>query len=146
MTPPAQMPEPFDTIQQAIITKLDAGSMKCYDHMPLELYATPSAYLQPTDAVPAYLTTGHGDVGIGEVPYALRYFVSLEQDPRRAWVVALDGVRAIYDAFEDTTLGGQVRSASLARGVSIDAVEMGKSSRPMLMVEAIVTVKPTQYA
>lgn len=139
------MPEPFATIEAAIIARLDTEGVKCYDHQPLELYGVPSAYLQVTDAVPDYARADQGEVSIGLVSYSLKYFVSLEGDERIATIQANAGVRAVYRAFAAASLGGSVRDARIER-VSIDPVEFGRDRRPMLLVEAMVQVKPRAYA
>lgn len=138
------MPEPFATIQTAVIAQLLAQDITCYDHMPFELYGVPSAYLVPTDAQADYGRADQGEVAIGATTYALRYFVSLEGSERAASVQSLEGVRAIYRAFHDATLGGAVRDARIDR-MSIDPVEFGRDARPMLMVEADITIKPRTY-
>lgn len=139
------MPEPFKTIQDAIVAKLLVEGITCYDHHPLELYGVPSAYLQASDALPDYERADQGEVKIGRVPYTLRYYVSLEQDPKVAHEQAYEGVRKIYRAFASATLGGTVRDAAIDR-VSIDPVEMGSDGRPLFLVEATVSIRPASYA
>lgn len=138
------MPEPFATIQTAIIDKLADESITCHDHHPLELYGVPSAYLQAQDALADYERADQGEVKIGKVPYSLRYYVSLEQDPKVAHEQAYEGVRKIYRAFAGATLGGMVKDARVER-ISIDPVVFGNENRPMLLVEATVEVKPASY-
>lgn len=137
------MPEPFKTIQEAIVAELAAVGMTCYDHLPLELYGVPSAYLSATDAQASYGRSDQGELTIGQVPYSLKYFVSLEGDERVATVQAYAGVAAIYSAFTDASLSGRVRDARI-EACSIDMVEFGKNARPMLLVEATLQIKPTQ--
>lgn len=139
------MPEPFATIQSAIIAKLATESITCYDHHPLELYGVPSAYLQATDALPDYERADQGEVKIGMVPYLLRYYVSLEQDPKVAHEQAYEGVRKIYRAFAGARLNNTVLDARIER-VAIDPVEVGSNARPMLLVEASVQIRPASYA
>lgn len=138
------MPEPFATIQSAIAAKLLVEGITCYDHLPLELYGVPSAYLSVTDAVPDYGRADQGELTIGQVPYSLKYFVSLEGDERVATMQAYSGVRAIYRAFTGATLGGLVRDARIER-VAVDMVEFGTNRRPMLLVEATLQIRPRQY-
>lgn len=137
------MPEPFKTIQDAIIAELLAVGMTCYDHLPLELYGVPSAYLSATDAVTGYGRSDQGELTIGQIPYSLKYFVSLEGNERVAHVQAYEGVATIYSAFVDASLSGRVRDARI-EACSIDMVEFGKNARPMLLVEASLVVKPGQ--
>lgn len=138
------MPEPFATIHAGIAAQLLAEGITCYDHLPLELYGAPSAYLTATDMTAGYMKAGQGELLIGMVPYSLKYFVSLEGDPRVAWAQAYSGVRSMYRAFANATLDGAVRDLAFER-VSIDPVEMGANRRPMLLVEATLQVKPGQY-
>jgi hypothetical protein len=139
------MPEPFKTIQEAIVAALLAESITCYDHLPLELYGVPSAYLSATDTVADYMRSDQGEVKIGRVPYSLKYFVSLEGDERVATVQAYSGLRAIHRALAEATLDGSVRDVRIER-TSVDMVEFGKQQRPMLLVEATLDVRPTSYA
>jgi hypothetical protein len=138
------MPEPFETIQDAIIAELADEGITCYNHHPIELYPIPSAYLQATDAHPDYERADQGEVKIGRIPYALRYYVSLEGSEEVAHEQAYEGVRKIYRAFAAAGLGGRVRDARIER-VSIDPVEYGREGRPMLLVEASVEIRPTSY-
>lgn len=138
------MPEPFEAIQTAIIARLQAESITCYNHHPIELYGVPSAYLQAQDALPDYERADQGEVKIGKVPYSLRYYVSLEQDPLVAHEQAYEGIRKIFRAFSGALLGGAVKDARIER-VSIDPVEYGAQARPMLLVEATVEVRPASY-
>jgi hypothetical protein len=138
------MPEPFKTVQDAIISKLETEGITCYDHFPIELYGVPSAYLQAQDVMPDYQRADQGEVKIGSINFALRYFVSLEGDIRVAHVQAYEGIRKVYRAFSGATLGGVVRDAMIER-VSIDPVELGASRRPMLLVETIVNIRPSSY-
>jgi hypothetical protein len=144
MTTPA-MPEPFATIHAAVAAKLLTEGITCHDHLPLELYGSPSAYLTATDAQAGSYRSDQGELLIGLIPYSLKYFVSLEGDPQVAWAQAYSGARAMYRAFAAASLGGAVRDARIDR-VSFDPVEMGSNRRPMLLVEASVLIKPTQYA
>lgn len=139
------MPEPFATIQSAIIAKLSTESITCYDHHPIELYGVPSAYLQVTDALPDYERADQGEVKIGLVSYVLRYYVSLEQDPKVAHEQAYEGVRKFYRAFGGARLNNTVLDARIER-ISIDPVEFGRDARPMLMVEATVQIRPASYS
>jgi hypothetical protein len=139
------MPEPFDTIQDAIVSKLLTEGITCYNHAPLELYGVPSAYLQATDATADYERADQGEVKIGAVSYTLRYYVSLEQDPLVAHEQAYSGVRSLFRAFAGATLGGVVKDARIMR-TSIDPVEFGRDARPMLMVEADLSIKPASYS
>lgn len=139
------MPEPFATIHDAITDKLATEGITCYDHLPLELYGVPSAYLSAQDVTAAEYRADQGELLIGYASYSLKYFVSLEQDARIAWNQAYDGVRSVYRAFAGASLGGRVRDARVER-VSIDPVEMGSNRRPMLLVEATVLIKPAQYS
>jgi hypothetical protein len=139
------MPEPFETIQDAIISRLSAESITCYNHAPLELYAVPSAYLQATDAIADYERADQGEVKIGRVNYVLRYYVSLEQDPMVAHEQAYEGIRKLYRAFAGATLSGTVKDARIER-TSIDPVEFGRDARPMLMVEADLVIRPASYS
>ena len=86
------MPEPFATIHAAVEAKLLVEGVTCYDHLPLELYGVPSAYLTVTDALPDYGRADQGELAIGQVPYSLKYFVSLEGDERESSTV--DAARA----------------------------------------------------
>lgn len=138
------MPEPFATIHAAVSAKLLVEGMTCYDHLPLELYGVPSAYLTVTDALPDYGRADQGELTIGQVPYSLKYFVSLEGDERVATMQAYSGVRSIYRAFTGASLGGLVRDARIDR-VTVDMVEFGTNRRPMLLVEASLQIKPRQY-
>lgn len=138
------MPEPFKTVTETIISQLDTEGITCYDHHPIELYGVPSAYLQASDAMPDYERADQGEVKIGLLPFVLRYYVSLEQDVRVAHVQAYEGIRKIYRAFSGATLGGVVRDATIER-VSLDPVEMSANRRPMLLVEAVVQIRPASY-
>lgn len=144
MADPTTMPEPFASIQTAIVAALATEDITCYDYEPLELFGAPSAYLRATDASADYGRAHQGELFIGLVPYSLKYFVSLERNERNATAQAYDGVRSMFSAFADATLGGAVRDIRVER-VSIDPVEMGADRRPMLLVEASLQVRPAQY-
>jgi len=138
------MPEPFDTIQQAIIAKLALEGVTCYDHQPASLYGTPSAYLVVTDAPPDYRRSDQGEIAIGSVSYSLRYYVDFSDGEQVAYAVAYTGIRKLYAGLSSGTLGGSVRACEIQR-VDVDPVEFGANQRPMLLVEFSLVVRPAQY-
>lgn len=143
MTTPA-MPEPFDTIHTAIISRLLSEGITCYDHHPIELYGVPSAYLSVTDATPGYLRADQGELKLGQIEYKLRFYASLEQSVQVAHAIVYDAMRSVCAVFSSGTLGGVVKAAEITR-MSVDPVQSGPNNRPMLLLEVDVSVKPTQY-
>lgn len=139
------MPEPFKTVQDAIIAKLADDGITCHDHRPVELYGVPSAYLVAADVGADYMRAAQGEVGIGSVTYRLQYFVDFAESEQVATAVALGGVRKIFAALAAGTLGGKVRACEIT-DCRIDPIEWGAGRRPMLMVDVGVMVRPAQYA
>lgn len=136
--------EPFETIQQAILTKLAAEGVTAYDHLPIELYPIPSAYLMAADIVPDYARSDQGEVAIGRVDYTLRYFVPFDGDPLVAHRLVLEGARKVMRAVSSATLGMEVQGASVDR-MSIDPVQDATNDRPMLLLEVVLQVRPGHY-
>ncbi len=143
MSTPA-MPEPFAAVQAAIISRLLAEGITCYDHHPIELCGVPSAYLSVTDAMPGYLRADQGELKLGQLDYKLRFYASLEQSVQVAHAIVYDAMRSVCAVFSSGTLGGVVKEASIER-MSVDPVQSGPNNRPMLLLEVDVRVKPTQY-
>lgn len=139
------MPEPFATVQNAIIDRLAGEGVTAYDHRPIELYGLPSAYLVAGDIAPAYMRADQGKIGVGSITYQLQFYVDFGESEQVATAVALDGVRRIFAALGSATLGGKVRDCAID-SVRIDPVEWGASRRPMLLVDVGVRVKPAQYS
>lgn len=139
------MPEPFATVQGAIIDRLAAEGITAYDHRPVELYGVPSAYLVASDVAASYRRADQGEIGVGSVSYQLQYFVDFGESEQVATAVALSGVRSIFAALSGATLGGKVRDCTI-ESVRIDPIEWGAGRRPMLMVDVAVVVKPAQYS
>lgn len=139
------MPEPFATVQRAIIDRLADEGVTAFDHRPVELYGLPSAYLVAGDIAPSYMRADQGEVLIGSVSYALQFYVDFSDAEQVATAVALDGVRRIFAALSSATLGGKVRDCTI-ESVRIDPIEWGAARRPMLLVDVGVVVKPAQYS
>jgi hypothetical protein len=138
------MPEPFKTVQDAIIARLAAQGITCYDHHPIELYGVPSAYLSVSDATAGYMRADQGEVLLGSIEYKLRYYASLEQSVQVAHAIIYSGMRSVMAAFNHSTLGGEVADASVER-MAVDPVQSGPNNKPMLLLEVDVRVKPKQY-
>lgn len=140
------MPAPFSTIQTALKTKLVAQGLSVYEYHPAgHLPKVPAVYMQASDAIPDYMRVDQGEVKLGEISYKLYYYTRLDKDARLAHEDAYLGVKRIVAALSDASLGLKVRDARIER-VSIDMVQMESDQRPMLLVEADLTIKPAQYA
>lgn len=138
------MPEPFRTVFAALVEKLSAYDFEVYDHQPIDLYGVPSIYLIVQDVVPDYTRSDQSDIRIGMIALQVRYFAALDGDVQAAHVQVYDAIRRVYAALADTTLGLKVNDTRIER-TAIDPVQMGRSERPMLMVEFDVHVKSAGY-
>lgn len=139
------MPTPFSTIQTALKTKMQAQGLTVYEYHPVgSLPKVPAVYLQATDVAADYMRADQGEVRIGEISYKARFYVRLDKDARLSHEDAYLGVKRMMAALRDASLGGAVRDARLER-ISIDPVQMESDQRPMLLVEADLTIRPAQY-
>lgn len=139
------MPTPFSTIQTALRAKLEAQGLSVYEYHPAgHLPKVPAVYMQATDATPDYMRADQGEVKLGEIAYKIYYYTRMDKDARLAHEDAYLGIKRIVAALSDASLGLKVRDARLER-VSLDMVQMDSDQRPMLMVEADLTIKPAQY-
>jgi hypothetical protein len=140
------MPEPFKTVQDAIIDSLEDQGIGGVDYMPVTLSKVPGSYLSVTDV--EVVNAGHADQGelrVGMIRYELNYYVRFDGEPRIATVNALTGVDSIIAACESATLGGRVRDCKIDR-ISVDPVQMANDQRKMLLVQATLLVRPAPYA
>lgn len=137
--------EPFDTIETAINTLVEAEGLTLLRYEGDSVPKLPVATLVPVNVMP--VQRGHDQAFVvGQVEYTLRIYNRMSKDPRLAWEDAKVQLRAIYDALgADRSLGGAVAGIEIDNTRFEPVVAVADGQRE-LMVEIALTVTPRYVA
>lgn len=137
--------EPFDTIEAAIETVVEAEGLTLLRYEGDAVPKLPIATLVP-DSVEPQARGYDQEFVVGSVTYTLRIYNRMSKDPRLAWDDAKAQVRNIFDALgADRSLSGAVSSVDIERTTFEPVVAVVDGQRE-LMVEIQLSVVPRYVA
>lgn len=126
-------------IEQEIVNVLAAEGVTAYPYEMQDLDELPVATLWLERAEPAYLSDVDQFVGVGELSWTLRYYISLMEGEAEAQTDAKAAIETIYSAFgSDPTLGSRVVRIVCGTATQRPALYKGN---PELVVEIELTAQ-----
>jgi hypothetical protein len=135
--------EPFDTIESAIKTLLEAEGLPVYPYEAQSIPQHPAATITPTVVIPSDVYQGPDQgFAIGQIDYTLRIYHRADKNAALAWDAAKASAVTVFDTLgEDRSMGGAVRSIDVT-STTFQAVITRVDGREELMVEISLLVVP----
>jgi hypothetical protein len=138
--------EPFKSVHDALITRLEAQDLDVYDYHPLSrLPLVPAVYMQVENLEISHMRADQGELELGTLGLNLYYYTRLNKNSREAHASLYAGIVQIVAACNDASLSNEVASIDLT-DISVDPVQVDGEKSALLLATFRTQVKPAHYS